>query len=190
MQSNGHFGALNKKQTTSTDYVFYKPAWAPGQMIKTVSSTTIGKRSIYKIIIQNHHTYFLLRSMLDLRSTSIVISTTMVNAFRITVMKYTETVQSKDVTGQKIITKGLDTVPLGLGFGNHRSYDPYDHAVTVMDTSKDYDCVIPAFYLEKQKAHGVTNLNLHFPHCSLQCYSHDKIHPKYIITFNRRVSFN
>jgi len=84
--------------------------------------------------------------MLDLGSTSFVISPNAAKAFKIPVVKRTKRLISQDVTGREIITEGLYTVPLGLYFGNHRSYDEEDHAVEVMKTSSDYDCLIPAWY--------------------------------------------
>ena len=68
-------------------------------------------------------------------------------------------------------------MPLGLSFGNYQSYDPDDHAFEVMPTSEDYDCLIPAWYLEKHKAQGTTTSHLHFPHCTSQCFGHAKLHP-------------
>jgi len=59
-----------------------------------------------------------------------------------------------------------------------------------MKTSADYDCLIPAWYLEKHKASGTTMSYLHFPHCEPQCFGHGRIHPEYSITYNRRVALN
>jgi hypothetical protein len=84
----------------------------------------------------------------------------------------------------------LFTIPLGLSFGNHRSYDEEDHAFEVMDTCSDHDFLIPAWYLEKHKARGTTTLHLHFPHCGNHCYGHDKIHPEYSITYDKKVALN
>jgi len=107
--------------------------------------------------------------MLDLGSTSFVIPPEAAKAFKIPVVKRMKKVQSKDVTGRQIITEGLYTVPLGLSFGNHRSYDEEDHAFEVIKPFTDYGCLIPAWYLEKHKASGTTTSHLHFPHCGPQC---------------------
>jgi hypothetical protein len=128
--------------------------------------------------------------MLDLGSTSFVISPNAAKAFKIPVVRRTKKVRSNDVTGREINTEGLFTIPLGLFFGNHRSYDEKDHAFEVMETSSDYDCLIPAWYLEKHKARGTTTSHLHFPHCGNQCYGHEKIHPEYSITYDRWVALN
>lgn len=82
------------------------------------------------------------------------------------------------------------TVPLGLSFGNHRSYDEEDHAFEVVKTTGDYDALIPAWYLEKHKARGTTTNHLHFPHCQQECYNHGKIHPEYSITYDKRIALS
>jgi len=88
--------------------------------------------------------------MLDLGSTLFVISPEAAKAFNILVVKRTKMVKSEDVTGQEIETEGLFKIPVGLSIGNHRSHDENDHAFEVMKISQDYDCLIPAWYLEKQ----------------------------------------
>jgi len=120
--------------------------------------------------------------MLDLGSTSFVISPEAVKAFKIPVIKRIKKVVSKDITGQEIKTEGLITIHLGLLVGNHRLYDEEDHAFEVVKTSADYDCLIPAWYVEKHKARGTTTSHLHFPHCTGGCYGHGKLHPEYSIT--------
>jgi hypothetical protein len=70
--------------------------------------------------------------MLDLGSISLGISPHTAKAFKIPVVKRTNRVRSKDVTGREIVMAALYTVPLGLSFGNHRSYCPEDHAFEVM----------------------------------------------------------
>jgi hypothetical protein len=87
-------------------------------------------------------------------------------------------------------TEGLFTIALGVSCGNHRSYDQEDHAFEVAKTSKEYDALIPAWYLEKHKARGTTTSHLHFPHCQRQCYNHGKIHPEYSITYDRRIALS
>jgi len=59
-----------------------------------------------------------------------------------------------------------------------------------METSSDFDCRIPAWYVEKHKARGTTTSHLHFPHCGSHCYGHEKIHPEYSITYDKRVALN
>jgi hypothetical protein len=108
--------------------------------------------------------------MLDPGSTSFVISRNAAKAFKIPVIRRTKKDQSKDVTGREIIMEGLYTIALRLSFGNHHSYDPENHAVEVMETSNDYDSLIPAWYLEKHNVRGTTTSHLHFPHCRSQCY--------------------
>lgn len=128
--------------------------------------------------------------MLDLGSTSFVISPNAAKAFKIPVVKRTKKVRSNNVTGREIDTEGLFTVPWGLSFGNHGSYDEEDHAFEVMKTCEDYDCLIPAWYLEKHKARGTTTSHLHFPQWGNQCYGHDKIHPEYSITYDKKVALH
>jgi len=84
--------------------------------------------------------------MLDLGSTFFLISPEAAKAFSIPVVKRIKPIQTKDVLGKEISTKGLFTVPLGLSVGNHRSFDDEDHASEVLNISADYDAVIPAWY--------------------------------------------
>jgi len=128
--------------------------------------------------------------MLDLGSTSFVISPNAAEALKIPVVNRAKKLRSNDITGREIETEGLFSVPLGLFFGNHRSYDGEDHAFEVMKTCNDYDCLIPAWYLEKPKAEGTTTSHLHFPLCGAQCYGHEKLHPEYSITYDRKVALN
>jgi len=178
-----------KKSNTSTDFVFYESA-RKDRKIRKISATKIGKQPIYRFFLDFDGKYFPLRCMLDLGSTSFVISPEAAKAFRIPVVKRTKKVASKDVTGREIRTEGLFTIPLGLSFGNHRSYDEKDHAFEVIKTSQDYDCLIPAWYLQKHKARGTTTSHLHFPHCAGSCYGHRKLHPEYAITYDKRVALN
>lgn len=128
--------------------------------------------------------------MLDLASTSFVISPEAAKALVIPVGKRSKKVKSADVSGKEIETKGLCTVPLGLSFGNHPSFDENDHASEVMNTSGDYNPLIPAWYLDKHRARGTTTSHLHLPHRTSTCYGHAKIHPEYSITYDKRVSFD
>jgi hypothetical protein len=178
-----------KRNNTSNDFVYYLPVRKTHKITK-ISPTKIGKRPIYKFFIDHDNKYYPLRCMLDLGSTSFVISPNAAKAFKIPVVKRTKKIRSNDVTGREIITEGLFTVPLGLSFGNHRSYDEEDHAFEVMDTCSDYDCLIPAWYLEKHKARGITTSHLHFPDCGNHCYGQNKIHPEYSITYDKRVALN
>jgi hypothetical protein len=90
--------------------------------------------------------------MLDLGSTSFVLSPEVAKAFKIPVVERNEPVKVKHASGELMKTTGLFTVPLGLSFNNHRSFAEQDHAFEVMKTSQDYDALIPAWYLEQQKA--------------------------------------
>jgi len=53
---------------------------------------------------------------------------------------------------REIIAEGLYTVPLGISFGNLRSYNEKHHLFEVLKTSAEYDALIPAWYLEKHMA--------------------------------------
>jgi len=70
------------------------------------------------------------------------------------------------------------------------SYDDNNHAFEVMETSQDYDCLKPAWYLEKHTAQGTTTSHLHFPHCSAECYGQGKIYPEYSITYDEQVALD
>jgi len=178
----------HKKQNTSTDFVYYQPATHPS--IKKVSATKVGKRPIYSFFIDYDGNYFPLRCMLDLGSTSFVISPEAAKAFSILVVSRPKPVKAGDVSGSQLKTEGLFTVPLGVSFGNHRSYDEDTHAFDVIKTSADYDALVPAWYLEKHKARGITTSHLHFPHCPQKCYNHGTIHPEYSITYDKRIALN
>jgi len=101
---------LVKCNNTSKVFVYYLPARKTHKITK-ISPTKIGKRPIYKFFIDYNNKYFPLRCMLDLGSTSFVISPNAAKAFGIPVVKRTRTLQSKDVTGREIPTAGLYTVP-------------------------------------------------------------------------------
>jgi len=177
-----------KKINTSTNFVYYQPALHP--KIRKVSATKIGKRPIYRFFIDYEGKYFPLRCMLDLGSTSFVISPEAAKAFSIPVVRRLNQVKTGDVSGTRLKTENLFTVPLGVSFGNHRTYDEQDHAFEVIKTTGDYDALIPAWYLEKHKARGTTTSHLHFPDCQSECYNHGKIHPEYSITYDKRIALN
>jgi hypothetical protein len=128
--------------------------------------------------------------MLDLRSTSFVVSPEAAKAVSIPVVKRLQPIMSGDVSGSNLKTANLFTVPFGISFGNHRSCIEEDHAFEVIKTSGDYDALIPAWYLEKHKARGTTTSHLHFLHCQPECYNHGKTHPEYLITYGKRVALN
>jgi hypothetical protein len=157
--------------------VYHQPATKTHKISK-VSPTKIEKRPIYKFFIDHDNKYYSLRCILDLRSTSFLISPNTAKAFKIPVVRRKKTVQANDVTRRKIVNMGLYTVPLGFSFGNHRSYNEEDHALEVIKTCDDYDCLILAWYREKHKARETTTSHLHLPHCGTQCYGHDKLHPE------------
>jgi len=177
-----------KKINISTDFIYYQPALHP--KIGKVSTTKIGKWPIYGFFIDYDGEYFPLRCMLDLGSTFFVMSPEAAKAFSIPVVKRSRPIKSGDVSGNNLETEILFTVPLEVLFGNHRSYNEEDHAFEVVKTSQDYDTLIPAWYLEKHKAHGTTTSHLHFPHCQSECYNHGKIHLEYSITYDKRIALH
>jgi len=128
--------------------------------------------------------------MLDLGSTLFVISPEAAKAFPIPVVKRIRPIHSGDVSGTNLKTENLFTIPLGVSFGNHRSYNEDNHAFEVIKTSTDYDALIPAWYLEKHQARGATMSHLRFPHCQKECYNHGKIHPEYTITYDKRIALS
>jgi hypothetical protein len=85
-----------------------------GAKIYKVSPTKIGKRPIYKFFIDFNGKYCPLQCMLDLGSTSLVISPEATKAFQIAVVKRKSPARVSDVGGTRIITEGLFTIPLGL----------------------------------------------------------------------------
>jgi len=177
-----------KKINASTDFVYYQPALYP--KIQKVSATRVGRRPVYRFFVDYDGKQFPLRCMLDNGSTSFVISPEAAKAFAIPVVKRQRPIQTGDASGNKMKTDNMFTIPLGLSFGNHRSYDEEDHAFEVMKTAADYDALIPAWYLQKHKARGTTTSHLHFPHCPTKCYNHGKIHPEYSITYDKRIALN
>jgi len=177
----------SKKSNTSKEYVYHMAA-RKGAKVYKVSPTKIGKRPIYKFFIDFNGKYFPLRCMLDLGSTSFVISPEATRAFQVPVVKRKIPAKASDVGGRKIITEALFTIPLGLSFGNHRTSHVKDHAFEVMKTSSEYDALIPAWYLNEHKAQGITEGRLHFPMCSGECFGHGKIHPEYAITYDKKIA--
>jgi hypothetical protein len=180
----------SKKPNTSKDYVFHKAInkHINKPTLKKVSPTKIRKRPIYKFFINYTGNYFPLRCMLNLGSTSFVISPEATKVFKIAVVRRNVPTRTSDVGGKMTETKGLHTVPLGLSCGNHRTYDIKDHAFKVMKTSSQYAALIPASYLEKHKAEEITAGHLHFPYCRETCFRHDKLRPDYEISYDKRVA--
>jgi len=134
-----------KKQNLSTDYVFYNSAKKTGKVYK-ISPTKIGKRPIYKFFIDVAGKYFPIGCMLDLRSTSFVLSPEAAKVFQIPVVRRKIPGKASDVGRRKIPTERLFTVPLGISSGNNHTSDEKDHAFEVMKTSTDYDALIPTWY--------------------------------------------
>lgn len=81
--------------------------------------------------------YFPLSSILDLGSTSFIISPEAAKAFCIPVVKRIRPIRTKDVSGKEISTEGLFTVPLGQSCGKHRFYDEENQAFKVSKTAGD-----------------------------------------------------
>jgi hypothetical protein len=179
-----------KKLNSSTDFIYYEPA--RNSKIRKVSGTKIRKRRIYQFFIEydDDGKYFPLRCMLHLGSTPFVISPEAAKAFAIPVVRRRQVVKTGDVSGSSQKTENLFAVPLGISFGNHRTYDEQDHAFAAINTMGDYDALILAWYLEKHKARGTTTSHLHFPECQSECYNHGKIHPEYSITYDKRIALN
>jgi len=176
-----------KQSNTSKDYLYHMPT-RKGAKVYKVLPTKIGKRPIYKFFIDFDVKYFPLRCMLDLGSTSFVISPEAAKAFQVPVVEQVIPTRASDVGGTKIITEGPFTIPLGLSFGNHRTLDDKDDAFEVMKISSEYDALIPALYLNRYKAQGITEGRLHFPLCSDSCFGLEKIHPEYSITYDKQVA--
>jgi hypothetical protein len=168
-----------KRINTSTDFVYYQPALQ--QKFRKVSSTKIEKRPIYRCFIDYNGKYFPLRCMLDMGSTSFVISPEETKAFSIPVVNRPIRIKSWGVLGNHPKTENLFMVALGVSFRNHRPYNEEDHGFEIIWTSGDYDVLIPAWYLEKHQARGTTTSHLHIPHCQPECYTHRSIHPEYIV---------
>jgi len=103
------------------------------------------------------------------------------------VVKGTVQRKASDVGGRKIPTEGLFTVPLGISFGNHWTFDAKDHMFEVMKTTANYDALIPAWYLQKPQAQGITMGHLYFPNCCPTCFGHGLLHPAYDNTYDERV---
>ena len=123
-----------KKINSSTDFVYYQPALHPN--ICKVSATKVGKRPIDRFFLDYNGKYFLLRCMHELGSTSFVISPEAAKAFSMPVVKRLRSIKSGNVSGNNLTTGNLFTFPLGVSFGNLRSYNEEDHAFEVIKTSE------------------------------------------------------
>jgi hypothetical protein len=189
-KATDELSSTKNKSNTSQDYLFYEAVNRHNgkPLINKISPTKIGKKPIYKFFVDFDGNYFPLRCMLDLGSTSFVISPEATNSFKIPVVKRNIPTKTSDVGGTKLKTEGLYSIPLSLSFGNHRTYDVKDHAFEVMKTSSQYDALIPAWYLEKHKADGTTAGHLHFPSCSKTCFGHNRLRPDYEISYYKRVA--
>jgi hypothetical protein len=87
-----------KRNNISNNFLYYQPARKTHKISK-ISRTNIGKRPICKFFIDHDNKYYPLRCMLDLGSTSFVISPNVAKAFKIPVVKRTKKVRSNNVTG-------------------------------------------------------------------------------------------
>jgi len=96
----------SKKINTSSDFVYYQPALH--LKIQKISCTKIGKRPIYRFFIVYNGKYFPLLCMLNLGSTSFVISPEATKAFSIPVVKRPRPIKSG---GNNLKTENLFTVP-------------------------------------------------------------------------------
>jgi hypothetical protein len=175
-----------KKPNKSQDYVFYNAVNKHNDkpLLQKVTPKKIGDRPIYKFFLDFDGKYFPIRCMLDLGSTSFVISPEVAKAFQIPVVKRIKQQKTWEVGGTSIKTEGLYTIPLGISCRNHRTYDDEDHAFEVVKTSSKYDALIQAWYLKKHRAEG-TSTQLHFPHCYDSRFGHEKIRPDYEISYYR-----
>jgi hypothetical protein len=72
------------------------------------------------------------------------------------------------------------TIPLGLAFGNHRSLETFE----VVKMQKEYDVLIPVWYMQQHKAQGTMYAHLHVTECGNKCYGHGKKYPEWTITYN------
>jgi hypothetical protein len=107
---------MSKKFNTSQDYVFYNAINKHNDKnsIQKISPTKVGKRPIYKFLIDFDGNYSPLKCMLDLSRTSFVISPEATKAFKIPVVRRNIPTRTSDVSGTNLQTEALYTIPLGL----------------------------------------------------------------------------
>jgi len=180
-------GHTTKKPNTFTDFHFYEPIRENGK-IRKVSATKVGKQPLCKFIVDFDNWYFPLRCMLIQGCTSFILFLQAATAFKIPAVKRTRNIKMANVTELEIVMEGLFKIPLGISFDNNRSYDKENQAFKVMNTFGDYDTLIPARYVGLLMTEEGTMSQLHILHCRTTCYSHDKIHPEYSITNNKRAA--
>jgi hypothetical protein len=121
--------------------------------------------------------------MHDLGSTSFTILPECAKVFQIPVVRRKHMIGVKDFGGNKISLPGIYTIPLVLAFGNHQSLETFE----IVKMQKDYDVLIPVWYLRQHKAQGTTNRHLHFTECRGKCYGHGKKHLEWDITYDDKV---
>jgi hypothetical protein len=121
--------------------------------------------------------------MLDLGSTFFTISPECAKVFNIPSVRRKHAIGTKDFGGNKVSLPGMYTIPLGLALGNHRSLETFE----VVKMQKEYDVLIPAWYLEQHKVQGTMYGHLHFTECGNKCYGHRKRHPEWTITYDDKV---
>jgi len=125
--------------------------------------------------------------MRDLGSTPLLVSPEAAKAFRIAVVKRVIPGKTLVLGEQKIETERWYTIPLTSRCGNHKSFDEKDHSFKVMKSAKDYNTLLPAWYLNKHKAEGLTTGHLHFRHCGSDCFVHGCVRPDNNISYDKRV---
>jgi len=126
--------------------------------------------------------------MVDLGSTSFVISPEAAKASQILGVKRTIPGKVSDIGGRRIPTEALLTIPSEFSFGNYRTLDAKDHEFEIMKSSSDYNAQIPSSYLNQHRAHRITTGRLYFPNCSLKCSGDGLIHLEFEITYNEKVA--
>jgi hypothetical protein len=96
--------------------------------------------------------------MLALGSTSFTISPECAKVFKIPLVHRKHAIGAKDYGANKVSLPGMYAIQLGLAFGYHRLLEMFE----VVKMQKDYNVLIPAWYLEQHKAQGTTYGHLHF----------------------------
>lgn len=164
----------------SNDYVFYNSN-LKNCMTHKLSPKIIETRHIYEVVIHFHGKQFPIHCILDLGRTSYELSHEPTKPYRVPVVKSNLLTGVSNIQEQKILMKLLITIPLEVSFWVHTAVHIKDHAFDLMNTSKGYNTLIPARYLENHLAEWISTAELHFPDSGNEYFGHDELHPAYSI---------
>jgi len=159
---------LSKNPITGQDYVFYT-ATKKTSKIQQFLPPMVWKQPLCMLFGDFNCLQCPIRCMLDLESTTFVISQNFTKAFHITAGALV-------IRGWKIISVRIHTLSLALYRRNYWSHIMYCHLIDIITRSNDYTASLPGWYCNIFRATETATRHLHIPHCRNECFWHARIH--------------